>query len=620
MMIIEEKNGDSRPTVSLNRIKVFLSALPILSFFYLLSNLVLNFDRSLDITDESFYLLYAVSPSGVKASVTQFGYYIGILHSIVDGDVYHFRLLGLFVLLSVAAIYAIVQEFVFARVLDFQDGWLSRLGRISTILLAALCYYFWWLPTPSYYWLSLVSCLLAYSGLLLALLPCYPLAGMSSLWGRYHALGGLMFGVGVGLAFMAKPTTAVVLAVISVFWVLLTRLRSFAFPFTVVVCVASALFLSFHLLFFEDGFSSFIYKILNGRDQGYLLGAGHDVRVLLPRALEELTRIPSRIYQLYGMGWLVLPVSFVMISIIPNTFRMRAKEVTTLSIFVFIWVGGWRADFWDGGVNSGRLLGMGGIVLVFMVIIAMTLIFVRGANNLKLCKIYLLRALLIVVFLSLGPFAYAFGTASGLMDVASGAFVFFVSASIGLSLLAYKIDSRSLIPHVFCCMVAMSVLLVFQGAVTKPYRAAPISKQVEKVIVGQDGSVIYVDSKTSKYINGLKVAASSFGWIVGTPLIDLTGGSPGAAFILGATTPGTPWLLGGYPGSEAFTTTALGYVTKDVINRAWVLTAPEGSRRISGTVLRNLGVLFPEGYECIGEFVSPIRGESQLLYRPIFPN
>jgi hypothetical protein len=259
---------------------------------------------------------------------------------------------------------------------------------------------------------------------------------------------------------------------------------------------------------------------------------------------------------------------------------------------------------------------MGGVVLVFMAIVAVVIYFIRGVANSKFTKCCTLEAFWIVVFVLMGAFVYAFGSGNILMRQASGAFVFFVSASISILYFVFKLNPRSVSLSLFCSMVTMSVLLVFQGAMSSPYRADTIAAQTVQVTIGQGASTIYVDFKTKEYIERLTVEAMKNGWIAGTPLIDLTGGNPGVAYILGAVAPGFPWLLGGYSGSEKFAKIALGYADKKNIDRAWVLTSHKGPRRIQETILKELGVVFPERYKLVGEFTRPLRMEIQQLYKP----
>ena len=117
----------------------------------------------------------------------------------------------------------------------------------------------------------------------------------------------------------------------------------------------------------------------------------------------------------------------------------------------------------------------------------------------------------------------------------------------------------------------------------------------------------------------LAQGALDAGWAPGMALLDLTGGTPAAAAILGAEAPAAPWLIGGYPGSADFVTTVLGYAAPDTLQRAWVLTAPDGARALPVSVLTDRGLPFPEGYEKVATAVTGWRSEMQELWRPAAP-
>ncbi|MDG5467690.1 hypothetical protein P9J64_05060 [Deltaproteobacteria bacterium IMCC39524] len=594
----------------------FLAIIPILTFLYLVSKLIINLDRGLDITDESLYLLSAGSPSTLVASVSQFGFYTGILYSLVDGDLDSFRLLGLLLLIIITTLYSIILEFVFFEDLVTRDGLLIKFSRICTTLLAALCFYAWWLPTPGYNWLALVSCLLAYSGLLLTTLLNTSVTDRTTQRGQLFFCGSIVFGLSVGLAFMAKPTTSAMLSVVGFVWVLSSSNRKRIFRFVVISGISLISFFCLHILFFEQGLSTFIIKIQNGLDLIHIIGGGNDFGSLVSRSFADIMSIPFRIYKIHGMWWGILALIVLVICLIPERFRNSVKDFSIVCIFVFVWWGGLQADFWSGGVDYGRYLGIAGILLVLTTVVSVALYSIRGYPNIQICKSYSINLIWVITCIMLGPFAYAFGSNTGLLRHASGGFVFFVSAALCLTLIVGKMNSRSVVSQVYCCVVAVSVLLIFQGAFSNPYRCAPIVEQTEMVTVGRAASVIYVDSSTSNYVNTLKEVAQSSGWVIDTPLIDLTGGSPGAAYILGAMTPGAPWLIGGYPGSNAYVGSLLSFVANEVLERAWVLTSPQGRRHVSESILNDFNIHFSEDYIYIGEVISPLRKEVQCLYRP----
>ena len=139
---------------------------------------------------------------------------------------------------------------------------------------------------------------------------------------------------------------------------------------------------------------------------------------------------------------------------------------------------------------------------------------------------------------------------------------------------------------------------------------------VKTFFLASNGS-LYVDKPTAGYINDLKRIALKADWKPGTPFIDLTGGSPGAAVILGGRIMGVPWLLGAYKGSSEFAKTAIEMVSKSEQRAAWVLTAPENKKRIPSEILVGLGLDFPKSYEMVGKVKTGYRDEVQLFWKPL---
>ena len=143
-----------------------------------------------------------------------------------------------------------------------------------------------------------------------------------------------------------------------------------------------------------------------------------------------------------------------------------------------------------------------------------------------------------------------------------------------------------------------------------------ITQNVEVTFLASRG-FLYVDIPTANYINTLKRVALKSGWVHGTPLIDLTGGSPGATVILGGEIVGAPWLVGKYKGSNEFAKTVLEMVPKSKLQSAWVLTAPKGKRKISSEILLELGLDFPSDYIAVGKTKTGHREEIQVPWKPL---
>jgi len=140
--------------------------------------------------------------------------------------------------------------------------------------------------------------------------------------------------------------------------------------------------------------------------------------------------------------------------------------------------------------------------------------------------------------------------------------------------------------------------------------------ETERVEIGVHSAALFVDKLTADYISGLQRAASGHGFRFGTPVIDLTGVSPGTVFALGAEAPGAPWLSGGYPGSTAYVQETLSQVPREHLRHAWILTAPGTSDALPASILTSLGLNFPGDYEVTGQACQGTPCAEHFLWKP----
>jgi hypothetical protein len=128
---------------------------------------------------------------------------------------------------------------------------------------------------------------------------------------------------------------------------------------------------------------------------------------------------------------------------------------------------------------------------------------------------------------------------------------------------------------------------------------------------------LIVSQETARYFTELKTIANSADFQPNTPLIDLTGDSPGAIYALEARAYNFPWLLGGYSGSDQAAVYILKQWNREHLNSAWILTVEaNGERSLSISVLSEIGLDFPEGYTKVGTVRRPASQEIQALWRP----
>ena len=108
----------------------------------------------------------------------------------------------------------------------------------------------------------------------------------------------------------------------------------------------------------------------------------------------------------------------------------------------------------------------------------------------------------------------------------------------------------------------------------------------------------------------------------GVPIIDLTGQSPGLIYAVAGTPLGSPWMIGGQPGSAALFERALDRVPCRLVAEAWLLSQPGGPRALDDGLLATSGVT-PEVLTTVGRVVYPEyrRGPEPplLIRRPARP-
>jgi hypothetical protein len=592
-------------------------------FLYILFLLAFNVNRGFDITDESYNILWASNPGDVIASTTQFGHYTGIIYSLANGNLAVFRLLGLFLLLLAAGFFSHSLERYWRHSLKISTSDYSRWLSLSVILAGTMVYYRSWLLTPSYNWLALVSVLIVATGLLHAAVNAGERG--ANLYDNLSLFGyGLLVGIGGGLSFMAKPTTAAILAIIFIYFIGITSLRRRWKAFAAVSIISSTIFILSHAFIFENGMSLFYAELRDGLELSKLLGGGHTIRDISLRACGDLKQIPGRLVQDAGLAFLALffAVGF-------NRYKkFRKKEITNIFIILLAivsalsWFQLWEEGYWVGGTSIGQRIGFGGLAFSIVLLFSSISTAMLWKKDKPECnnsnKMQFRRLLGLYLFLILLAMAYAFGSGNGLIRQMSGAFVFFSAASLYSALWVDQKVEKKYLGNSVALLLVISVYLVLTFAYKNPYRLpADLKDQVVKVTFTGNKKAIFVDEETAKYVNALKKTALGAGWKAGMYLIDLTGGSPGTTIILGGRAPGVPWLLGSYKGSNDFAETILKMVPKSVLREAWLLIAPDGKRSLAVKILNNIGLDYPREYVEVGKAKTGHRNELHFLFKPM---
>lgn len=579
-------------------------------FSYVLFFLLSNTSRGFDITDDSYYILSAQSQSDIFSTLLHEGYYTGILYFLSGYNLSYFRMIGILVLISVSGWFAIELHKYISTKCNFEINKFDKFLFIVPIMLGSLAYYTLWLITPSYNWLSLLSVILV----ILSLIRVINNKELN--YEKYITLDYILLSFSLSLAFMAKPTTALVLSFISVLFVLYEwkniNIKKTLFS----VVILTILIVISHIFLLDGGFSSYYYRLIEGMERTTLLGGGHT----LGNRYDDMTRLISQFFfgefyfhkinnfYIYGSLLIVfvlyifknkinfLNLYFIFMSIILITYSYDMFNYGLIQDFRFIWI---------------RVIEL---LLLNLILIIISLLFIDN-------KITLLKEITKVIGLSflmiLGSFACKFGTGNNIIFAMSDSIIFIIASIIILNFTFDRLLNIRIFTVLTGLILSVFIYFLINNAYEHPYRLITnINEQNQTVeLLG----TLKVDKITKAYIEDLqKISSVNKSIDEKISLIDMTGGSPGANIILDADFFGTQWLIGGYVGSNEYVYEILKtYQGSEKLHKAWILIAPNGSRKIDLNILNQLGLNFPDKYKKIGTVKTADRDEIQELWKPI---
>ncbi len=536
-----------------------LGALSVLIWFMVYSR------YGLDFTDEGYYLAWLAAPGLYDWSLSQFGFIYQPLYFLLGGDIPLLRML------NVLVIFALSWYLVDIILRDAYDqntkNTVQRIALSFGFAIGSLCFFSVWVPTPSYNSLNLQGLLVVASGLFLA----------QRVFNKESALGWTLIGVGGWLTFMAKPSSAAALGVIVFFSLLIARkinlrLMLLSLMSALVPLLLSALVIDGSVLAFVERLQTAMVFV------GYL-GGGHTLEQLM--RIDDFTLAQGDVWILGSAVGLACSASILLSSKIA---LMRNIGIFVVSLALLFSIAMAHGEFILKLQNSNfhGLLMLA--VPASMLLLAIVFSGHRFVLDLSLSR--LSTALTISIF----PHIYAFGTNNNYWQAGSLAAFFWLIAALILvvpSMRRVKATS-ALLPLVL--LTQLVVVLLVQLAMESPYRQIqPLRLNSQTVEVGSSGSSLILSEGYAAYLTQIRKEAIHAGFEPGTPIIDLSGQSPGVLHALGAANIGQAWMIGGYPGSFKLATEALKRVSCGRLADAWILTEPEGPRSISDSLIHSFG-------------------------------
>jgi hypothetical protein len=410
---------------------------------------------------------------------------------------------------------------------------------------------------------------------------------------------------------MAKPSTALALAVGVSVYLLLARKFSIRMLGLTVACALALLLVS--ALVIDGSVLGFIKRIQLGLELAKLLGGGHN--------LSQILRVDE--FQLGAI--LKLAISLVSGALFIALWCMCAKNKKWSFISLLISIASFMAIalLTTGQIHQTANFGQFQGLLIFGLVYALiiTTLVLGRLGTLK--NISVQQWAIAALFLAM-PHIYAFGTNGNYWQAGSAAAIFWLLA--GLTLLAPLIRERAswspALPVVFAAQAVTAGLL--QTGLEQPYRQSqPLRLNASAVQIGPQRSEMVLSKNYAKYFNDAEAVVREAGFKPATPMIDLSGQSPGILYSIGAETIGQPWTIGGYPGSLKLAEAALALTPCEKISTAWILFEQDGPRSIPTELMISLGADFPNSYKHVGTWQTAEGAggypnpRTQDLYKPI---
>jgi hypothetical protein len=154
---------------------------------------------------------------------------------------------------------------------------------------------------------------------------------------------------------------------------------------------------------------------------------------------------------------------------------------------------------------------------------------------------------------------------------------------------------------------------VIASVMTAPYRqVVPVFAQETPTRVGPSGTLLLAPD-FARAIDDLRHEASRAGFTPGTPVIDLSGQMPGLIYALEGAAAGAPWIIGGYPGSNAVGLRTLARTSCATLARAWLIYEPGGARVIDPAVLSAAGATLDDWQPVTSEAITTAPGTSRRI-------
>lgn len=552
--------------------------------------------RGFDLSDNGYYLLSIDNYHNITADLSLSHGLLRHLYYLAGQDVMLFRILGALLMLILGIVLAY---------------WILRgVSESKKILIPALCagtssvlyYATFWLTTPSYNWLSVIGAMCIVLGLVLG-------------WILVKKQGIGPFLIGSGLVILAwGKVTAFILMIPLLSIILLTTHLKFRKIISKQTIIAFALGFGFMLflgLIQEASINQMFSKQLWApRLQNLWFGEERTYHLLVRHPLQEvmllgryLVRTTSNILSFAVVGYLFSGFINYYFSSKYSSYVWYLTELISISLVLkplfsqhSVGVGGWSISLYT--------------VILFITVIRWI---AQHYHLVDYLSPFPKHALGISLLLAIFPLIVTYGSGGGYLTQFGMASFFYILAAIVL-VTPFEWIIREYSVLLMIIAVAFTLITNSQNV----YRQNSSVQDMTVLAPLQFGkSHVLVNEPMADYLTTLQDIAQAHEFVPSTPVIDLTGHSPGAIYALDGVSYGYMWLAGGYEKSDEASLFILQNLWPvEALKSAWVLTVEENPRRpLSVTILAEVGLNFPDDYVSLGSFTSHL-DETHTLWKP----
>jgi hypothetical protein len=573
--------------------------------------LLLASPRGFDITDESYYLLNLSRPEDIRLSFSMFGIVLSPLYDLSRGNIAVLRGLSVIIWLGVSVVVSWLTMFLLSgkQARNTSIAFEGQKRFLLTLLpsAGAALYYTLWLVLPSYNWMALTGLALFWGGFLLWLQSEH----------RYRAgIGAGLFAFAAAIVFWAKPTSAPIL----VLYPLLTipfKYRKWRqlLGLPVLACGIVGFILGMSLPLLQGlEFNEVVDIFARGVEHQQVMKLGQ-----YTTALSTLTDEARKVQEFFfhntyanefGLLWagpLILAVSIVLLSWDKLQAQRRARIFLVFGCTLNLIV-----------ITLTKLDAIGYWAFNSLLVVVSYVLAGEYAQHRTLPLIKILRWVAWMVPIFILNFAYVFATSNSYAFQSAMAAYFFLLAISVVFLNTRQDTINTYVMYASVPTLLIAIILIIYISSLTPYRQGEPVWAMDHVasITGSTNELI-VSEETARYIDELQTMAEAAGFQDGTPLIDLTGHTPGAAYVLSARAYAFPWLLGDYSGSDSGALYVLRQWSQEYLRSAWILTVEHNAERpISLDILGAVGLDFPANYTRIGLVRRPESQEIHSLWKP----